>query len=213
MPVLALVCLLGALTGCQSGGYGLTGALWDDAHAHHYCLAADNANLVLFDAGRDILVQYNELNEKQDTITRRAYYLASNDRWIVEGKQPVFENLSKPIRLSPVPSATALEAAAQADTPLCVVENKEARQFTVYRFGKVAGIHDLPFYPCKSGVMTRVALTPLAVAGDITIAGCVVGCIGLSQCADPCDSTESPARSPVMASNDRDPKRNHHAKR
>lgn len=175
--------LLLCLAGCSSGNYGLTHALWTRFDNRKFCMPAPDPRLELRDATskKEILVIYDELDEKKDAIERRAYYSEENRSRIQGHRQPLFVSQTNALMLAPVPVVTTqADTKAARELPIYATRAGNRQQFVVYQSGVPQCTNDLPFYPRTSDTATKVILTPFAVAGDATIVGFFVGCAVLS---------------------------------
>ena len=68
---------------------------------------------------------------------------------------------------------------SETEAPLYAVISSEARRFTLCASAEPPASIDLPVYPETSGTPMRIALTPLAVAGDTLMVCGVVAVVGL----------------------------------
>src|SRR6185312_6243618 len=107
-----IACLLSAsltplATGCDTmRDSTMTGRLWD-AGGVNRCLPAPTPNLKLYRTqdDKDVLVTYDELREKNDSIRRRAFFFKPNIRRLEDRKRPKFVNPDKVMKLKLVPVA------------------------------------------------------------------------------------------------------------
>jgi hypothetical protein len=111
--------------------------------------------LEVYKTHNDWLIEYDEGNDQNERIRRRAYYLKENQRAIDAHKQPRF--VEKP--------ATGSFAVGQA------LISTNGHQFTLYGGGVDIGTYDFPVYPAPSGRVKQVLLTPGAVVADTAIVG------------------------------------------
>ncbi|HXD01358.1 MAG TPA: hypothetical protein VN048_18615, partial [Verrucomicrobiae bacterium] len=84
---------------------GCTSELWDQkTFAHHY-QPADPTNLRLYysDKREDILVQYDELKDPENTIQTRCYWLGQNMLRENPDREPHFVSVKKSRGLTPIP--------------------------------------------------------------------------------------------------------------
>src|SRR2546425_3818235 len=106
---LLVVALSPLATGCDTlRDSTITGRLWD-AGGVNRCLPAPTPNLKLYRTpdSRDVLVTYDELREKSDSIRRRAFFFKPNVRRLEERKRPKFISAEKVVELKLVPVAEA----------------------------------------------------------------------------------------------------------
>src|SRR5262245_46458849 len=159
------------LNGCA------TGAVWRVGQFARYSEPASPSNLGLFYSSQrqDVLVEYSETREDDDSIHRRAYWLHENAQRLKERQKPRFVPLGQEHGLTGVPllPEPAVPDSALADG-LCAVVSSNGDTFTLYSAGKKEGTYELPVYPDNSGRVKQVLLTPPAVAADVTIVGGVI---------------------------------------
>ena len=172
------------LTGCQTvEKYSLTYRVWDTSEWAKFSEPAPNPNLALFETsdGRDVLVEYDALSEKRPTIQRRAYYLRQNHEAIASGSKPKF---LKPLpdvglkRIEILPLNTGTNLLLLPGVAACVIPNPGGHRFTLHRPKEADVTFELPVYSETSGTITRIVLTPLAVAGDTVMVGGVAVVVG-----------------------------------
>jgi hypothetical protein len=170
-------------TGCETvEDYSLTYRVWNNGEWRKFSEPAPNPNLALFEATGDggVLVQYDALSEKLSTVERRAYYLYPNQARIAAGtkpkwvKPPVADGM-KPIPVLPTPGALTN---SPPELPAYAVVTPSGRGFTLHRPGESEATYAFPVYPESSRTLTRIALTPFAVAGDTVMVGVVAGLVG-----------------------------------
>ena len=172
-----LLALLWLVAGCESTSshtYGCTHALWTTSQLVDYSSPANPPALKLFHAKskQDIVVQYDEVDEKNDAIHRRAYLLFANQQALRASKSPAYLDLSKMGELEPVRiSQESPFGPESSKAEFCAVLAESGQGFSLYRQGTNAGAYDLPVYLQTHHVATRVALTPLAIVGDASIVG------------------------------------------
>jgi hypothetical protein len=166
---------------------GCTVALWDKSTLAHFYQPADPANLHLFYSNerRDLLVQYDESRERDKKTRRRCYWLDPNAAQINHGQKPQFIASAPPKGLIPVP-----QSEIRPDSPppglngLYAVFPPHEAHFTLYSGTNQIDTYNLPAYSGDPQTATKVLLTPLAMAGDATLVGAVVGLIWV-QSSDP----------------------------
>jgi hypothetical protein len=179
--VVAGLLLLG--TGCETvEKYSLTYRLWDNGDLRKWSEPAPNSNLALFEATNrpDILVQYDALSERRSAVTRRAYFLQQNEARVAAGKKPELVSLAVAGGMKPIavlPSQSAVTNLPPGPTGYCVV-TREGRAFPLCQPMEPEATFELPVYPETSGTPVRIALTPLAVAGDTVMVGAVAAVAG-----------------------------------
>jgi len=159
------------LSGCA------TSAVWRTGQFARYSEPADPSNLSLFysSQNQDVLVEYSEAREDDDSIRRRAYWLHENAERLKERQKPRFVSLAQEQGLVSIP---LVQSAAQPDSSLAeglyAVVSTNGDAFALYTAGKKEGSYELPVYPDDSGRVKQVLLTPPAVVADATIVGGVI---------------------------------------
>src|SRR6266566_7458507 len=96
------VCLPLLSTACDTvRGSSLPGRLWD-AGGVNRCLPAPKPNAKMYWVAdhQDVLVTYDELREKNDSIQRRAFFFKPNVRRLEDRKEPRFMRPAKIVELS-----------------------------------------------------------------------------------------------------------------
>ena len=163
------------LTGCETvRDYSLTGRLWNNAEFRHFAEPASDPHLELFIAPpNDLLVCYDEVREQDERIRRRAYFLRENLDRVARRRKPKFVNPQLASNLVMLPLETL---SSTASSPF-VSYDRDRRKFSVVGIDRLNGIYELPAYVETNGNVTRVALTPLAVAGDTAVVATVVGLV------------------------------------
>jgi hypothetical protein len=167
LNVLLAVLLAGAGGGCETAKKAsFTYKLWDK-DVRSYCQPVANPELALYMAKSppDVLVEYNALSDRNDQIKRLAYFLEANQTRIAAGKAPYF--------VDPKLSRNLVAIPHQVSTNTYAVLGTNGWAFTLYRPGGELEVCNLPTYRDDHNTAGRVALTPLAVAGDATIIGVV----------------------------------------
>jgi|SRR5579872_1260445 len=174
---LLVICLIPFLTGC------LTGRLWDRDLAVDHRQPAPDANLKLFQKpdGGDVLVQYDEERDRDDVVKRRAFYLQANQKKLSAGKRPHFVSARKADHMQPITleSSSATNSISPGLGAFRAALLPDGRHFTLICNGRVTGPYGLPVYVDRCSQVDRLALTPLAVTGDVVIAGAVAGLLYL----------------------------------
>lgn len=153
----------------------ITKTLWTE----HDCIVPSPVpKLALTETDRGILVQYDAETERNGDIRRRAYLLEPNLRRIAAGKRPVYINSSSPKAQKPIPVFLKLPADRPAPEIYAVCPSNGCT-FTIYRGRKMLGPCDLPVFKDGGQTAKQVALTPLAVAGDVSVVGAITAPIWL----------------------------------
>lgn len=170
------------LVGCSSnGGIGLTHRLWSTSDLRQFNEPAPNPNLALFDATNraDVLVLYDAFSEQSATTNRQAYFLEQNRDSVAEGTKPEFVEPAMSTGLKPIPVLTSRPAETNQPPQLrdYAVATDESRAFTLHRKDQPTETFRLPVYAETSGTAKRLALTPLAVLGDVMIVAAAVAVV------------------------------------
>jgi hypothetical protein len=165
-----LVATVVLLNGCA------TSKLWEEGQFARFYEPAKPANLQLFHArqGEAVLVQYDEANEGNESIRRRAYWLKPGHEPEKNGHQPRFVSVETARDLSPIP----VIASPSADPPTgigfyAIVETKGV-SFSIRSGEQRLGPYELPVYQDASGKTKQMLLTPFTVIADLTIIGGVI---------------------------------------
>ncbi len=146
---------------------GCTSELWDQK----CCKPAPEAELKLYRVGDDVMVQYNEVRERDDHLWRRNFLLNANKAALAAHRAPVFfdakrEQMAEPIPLF-IPARTNV-----VDLPIYATSKLEnGDPFFLVRNGTRSGPYGLPVYDDPHSVTAgKILLTPVAVAGDAAAA-------------------------------------------
>ena len=157
--------LLAALvSGCE---HSFTYTLWhQDEFRHHREPATNPAVAVYYAPGRkDFLVAYNSLRDGDQSPRRQAYFLGENQARLSEHKKPAFVSTNRwPLVPVPLNGPTNVLPRARFD-----------QRLTIHAEAGDIGSEPLPTYPESTGTGAKVALTPFAVAGDVTCLGLILG--------------------------------------
>src|SRR5260370_23953552 len=139
---------------------------------------ADNPHLQLFQSARtnDVLVQYDEVREKNEKIRRRAFFLNPNLERLEGGKKPRFVSPRKSDNLQPIPLVSEPHAADNSQGLIGVVSSN-GHEVTLRDQGLALASFSLPVYETAGGRVERVILTPVAATCDVVIVGVVAGVI------------------------------------
>ena len=172
------VCLPLLSTGCDTvRDSSMTGRLWD-AGGVNRCLPAPkpNAKLYLTADRQDVLVTYDELREKNDSIRRRAFYFKPNVRRLEDRKKPRFVDPAKIVDLSLVQIPEVGTNASPQETILVKLSD-DGQEFTLLWSGTDLGPYALPVYLDRGSETKRFLLTPLTATGDFIVVVVVVGVV------------------------------------
>jgi|SRR6266853_969058 len=149
-----------------------TSKVWEAGQFARFHEPAIPSNVLLFDSIErgDVLVEYDEWRDGDERIRRRAYWLEQNTARLQAHQNPRFVTAPHDSDLSPIP---AIEAPPTSrDRPAahhCAIISNQA--FALYSGENKTGTYELPVYADASGRVKQVAITPLAVAADLTIVG------------------------------------------
>ena len=167
-----------SLMGCETvQKYSISYNLWSNGEMSSFAEPASEPRLALFanQRGENVLVQYDETSEKNESVRRRAYFLEPNAARIAQHDKPRFVDLQAAATMNPVPQ-TQMQASVTnvvpGQTPVTAWAGN-GRDFSLLRNGAVDGPYALPVYRESNGTLIRVALTPFAVAGDTVMVGLV----------------------------------------
>jgi hypothetical protein len=152
--------------GCESvREASFTGRLWQ---GQDYVAPAPDPKLALAQTPQGVLVEYDALYEHSGDLHRRAYYLAPNVKRVAAGQKPIFIDPAKaglqtviPIFPHSITNGSPPELYAVCTSNFCT--------FTIHHRGQVLGPSDLPVFKDQMETATQVALTPLAVTGDVSV--------------------------------------------
>ncbi len=167
------------LTGCRAlNDWPLTYKLWDDRALARFNEPADNPHLQLFQSARtnDVLVQYDEMREKNEKVRRRSFFLNANLARLESGKKPRFVSQSKVENLQPIPLLSELSASDNSGRLIGIVSTN-GHDFTLRDQGRELGSFSLPVYETIGGPVERVILTPVTAVADVVIVGVTAGVI------------------------------------
>jgi len=173
------VCLPFLSTGCDTvRDSSMTGRLWDEGGVNR-CLPAPkpNAKLYWMADHQDVLVTYDELREKNDSIRRRAFFFKPNVRRLEDRKRPRFVEPAKIVELSlaPIPEVGSTNASPQET--IFVKLSEDGQEFTLLWSGTDLGPYALPVYLDRGSQAKRFLLTPLTATGDFIVVVVVVAAV------------------------------------
>jgi len=173
------VCLPLLSTGCDTvRDSSMTGRLWD-AEGVNRCLPAPKPNAKLYWTAdhQDVLVIYDELREKNDSIRRRAFFFKPNVRRLEDRKKPRFVESAKILEpiLVQIPEVGSTNASPQET--ILVKLSDDGQEFTLLWSGTDLGPYALPVYLDRGSETKRFLLTPLTAAGDVIVVVVVVAVV------------------------------------
>jgi hypothetical protein len=156
---------------------GCTYALWTNTDLVAYKGPAQNPDLHLFESGprQDFLVVYDEFSERSDAVHQRAYWLKKNQNRVEKQKAPVFarRNQARHFSLNAIP-VYYLQPKTSFPRGIYAVCNTNQESFALFSANHEIGSYDFPVYHDHWGNVEKVALTPVAVTADATVAGGLV---------------------------------------
>lgn len=162
--------------GCKSvQERSLTYKLWENG-VRSYCEPLPDPELALFDAAskNDVLVQYSAVSDRHDGVLRRSYFLEANRARVLAGKSPHFFHRKPHENWAAIPvNGQTPSSTRSVSTNAYATAN--GKDFTLYREGRPPEPCQLPDYRNDHNTLQRVALAPLAFAGDVVIFGSVIG--------------------------------------
>jgi hypothetical protein len=171
--------LLALAAGC-SAVYeeSFTYKLWNNESFLHFNEPASDPHLLLFaDPKRaDVLVQYDEIREKDGQMQRRAFFANANRQRLEAGQKPRFVSTNAAAGLAPIPILRADSGQPIPAAGLCVVLDTNQLAFTLHSDGRAATTVALPTYSTTGGAR-KAFLTPLTVTGDTLVVGVTAGLI------------------------------------
>ena len=156
-----------------------TEKLWN---AQAFCEPWNPPHLQLaFDEARkDVLVRYDEGNDRAKRPTPRAYFLFQNLNRIETKRKPLFVDADLAAGLKPVEVFAREQVPDNAGTlEFYAVAARDSSDFKLFSRSREVGEFHLPVY--KDGVwQTRKAmLMPLAIGADATVVGGLLGVLWL----------------------------------
>src|SRR2546427_726401 len=166
-------CLPFLSTGCDTvRDSSMTGRLWD-AGGVNRCLPAPKPNAKLYWTAdhKDLLVTYDELREKTDSIRRRAFFFKPNVRRLEDRKKPRFVEPAKIVELSLVQILEVGSTNALPQETILAKLSDDGQEFTLFWSGTELGPYALPVYLDRGSETKRFLLTPLTAAGGLIVGG------------------------------------------
>jgi hypothetical protein len=149
-----------------------TSKVWEEGQFARFHEPAIPSNVRLFDSSHrgDVLVEYDEWRDGDEKIRRRAYWLEQNTAPLQAGRKPRFVSAQHDADLLPIPAIEGPPIGGDASSGhhYAIISNQA---FALYSGENKIGAYELPVYVDASGRVKQVAITPLAVAADLTIVG------------------------------------------
>jgi len=158
---------------------GCTYALWTNGQLDAYKEPAPTPNVCLYESQKknDFLVVYTEFSERHDSTRTRAYWLNKNESRVENRRIPVFAPKKSTDHLLQVPVFYYPPDNTKVNRNLYAVCDTNLDTFTLYSDNRKIGFYDLPVYKDHQGTIEKIALTPVAVTADVTVAGTVAAVI------------------------------------
>jgi len=156
----------------------MTGRLWDEGGGNR-CLPAPKPNAKLYWTAdhQDVLVTYDELREKTDSIRQRAFFFKANLHRLEDRKKPRFVEPAKIVELSLVQIPVVGGTNASPQETILVKLSADGQEFTLFWSGTDLGPYALPVYLDRGSETKRFLLTPLTAAGDFIVVVVVVAVV------------------------------------
>lgn len=150
--------------GCE---HTLTGKLWNSDGFAHFRAPAPEPQVAVFYAPAfdDFVVGYDSVRDGGEVPRRQSYFAVSNERNLWYGKMPQLISTNE-LNLIPVPLNGNTNVLPHATYD---------RSLTIYTKDDRFGPYPLPTYKETEGIAAKVALTPLTVTGDATVAAVILG--------------------------------------
>jgi hypothetical protein len=161
-----------------------TSALWEEGRFARFHEPANPPGLRLYRApeNADVLVEYMESLDSDESRRPRSYWLDKNAARLKDRQEPVFSSRTKEGSLEPIPILDSLPSTdSRRQLGLYAVASTNGCEFTLYSGEKSLGAFVLPVYQDKSGLAKQVALTPIAVAANLTIIGGLIFVVAWSE--------------------------------
>jgi hypothetical protein len=161
-------------TGCA------THYLWTGTAASAFCEPAPDPELHIYaDAkGRNVLVLYNEINEHNDRIIRRGYFVLRNAHPVSSSRRPLFVEPESALTLHPIPVriwtnslSTYIPQGDDKESGWFAAAIVSQQRFSLFENRQPRGTYELPVYEDGTALARRLFLTPWTVALDVTVIG------------------------------------------
>ena len=170
--------------GCETvEDYSMSCKVWSPHEFSKWNEPEPNPHLALYETPdhSKLLVVYDAYSEKHSAAKRRAYYLQSNEARIGERKAPGFVDPAAAQGMQPIPVFEAKTLGTNLPTGLTnyAILAESGRSFTLHPQASPLGACELPVYQESSATALRVALTPVAVVGDVVMVGVVASVMAL----------------------------------
>ncbi|HEY0552008.1 MAG TPA: hypothetical protein VGF13_20575 [Verrucomicrobiae bacterium] len=160
------------LAGCETcKNSTLTGKLWHWHELTHFREPAIQPQLAVYYAPAfdDFLVAYDSTRDDESANQRLNYFVRASERNVADHKSPALISTNG-LSLVTVPVNGARNVLPYATFDALL---------TIYTQEERLGPYPLPNYKEAEGTAIKTALTPVAVLGDATVVGLVLGMVGL----------------------------------
>lgn len=159
---------------------GCTYMLWSDENYEAFRQPAPNPDLHLYESKKqnDILVVYKEQSERTERIYTRAYWLNKNQIRVTQQDPPIFTSKNAARNLPAVPILESMPTNQYGLQSFYALSGTN-QSFTVYSGAREVGSYYLPAYDAGRPVAEKIALTPVTMTADATIAAAVAGVVFL----------------------------------
>jgi hypothetical protein len=176
-PIL-LAALAVLLNGC------VTTKVWEQK-AFHVPAPESQLKLSVGAPSGDMLVEYDEVNERSDQVRHRAYFLEANKHRLERGRKPRFVDPKRYPDLLPLDVFSESNSESPIELhPSDLYATRKGNVFILHVAGSDPTTHSLPVYFDGVTRTTQVFLTPPAVLVDASIVGGVIGYIILNSMAE-----------------------------
>ena len=161
-------------TGCA------THYLWTQSQTSFREPAADPQLKLYADGrGKNVLAVYCEMNEQNDRVVSRAYFVMRNSQAVSDAHRPFFVEPETALSLYPVRLIGTNEVVSyapqsrlgQKNTGWVAMVWPGQQHFALFKDSRPRGTFDLPIYDDGSATAKRIFLTPWTVALDVTVIG------------------------------------------
>ncbi len=154
--------LIVLVTGCEcikENTFG--GRLWSTGDFAHYRNLDRRAPATLHHSAlrNDYLLRYTEVRDGDEKPKLRAYFVQENAENVSARRQPAFVRPEQP-DLKPVPLNGDTNALPHA---------RLNQHLTIFAHDGIYGPFPLPEYEETDGTAAKIALTPVAIVGDIAL--------------------------------------------
>ena len=163
---------------------GCTYALWTNGNLVAYKEPAKNPDLHVFQSTQrnDFLVVYDEHSERTDAVHKRAYWLNENQIRVENQKAPIFAHREPAHYLPAIPVFYSTLKTNFTEGIYAVCDTNQ-ETFTLFSKNHEIGSYNFPVYHDHWGNVEKVALTPVAVTADVTVAGGIVAFVAAYEIA------------------------------